>query len=122
MVQCDFVEVKRWKYSIGMKYQPSARCVPERERFGWNAALVVTVGGFSDFEKWSREELALKVSLKNTVTICFDTSTDANNTLTVCVAESTHRFCNNIPCPDMTVEALKNRPINFGYLDSTSFS
>jgi hypothetical protein len=26
----------------------------ERERFGWNAALIVTVGGFKDFGKWSR--------------------------------------------------------------------
>lgn len=42
-------------------YKPSARrFLGERERFGWNAALVVTVGGFKDFEKWSREELALK--------------------------------------------------------------
>ena len=34
--------------------------IGERERFGWNAALIVTVGGFKDFEKWSREELKFK--------------------------------------------------------------
>lgn len=57
-----FVEVKRWKNSIGIEVinQVLGAFMGERERFGWNAALVVTVGGFSDFEKWSREELALK--------------------------------------------------------------
>lgn len=57
-----FVEVKRWKDSIGIEVinQVLGAFLGERERFGWNAALVVTVGGFSDFEKWSREELALK--------------------------------------------------------------
>lgn len=57
-----FVEVKRWKDTIGIEVinQVLGAFLGERERFGWNAALVVTVGGFSDFEKWSREELALK--------------------------------------------------------------
>jgi len=57
-----FVEVKRWKHTIGIEVinQVLGAFLGERERFGWNAALVVTVGGFSDFEKWSREELALK--------------------------------------------------------------
>lgn len=57
-----FVEVKRWKHTIGIEVinQVLGAFLGERERFGWNAALVVTVGGFKDFEKWSREELALK--------------------------------------------------------------
>lgn len=57
-----FVEVKRWKNSIGIEVinQVLGAYLSERERFGWNAALVVTVGGFKDFEKWSREELSLK--------------------------------------------------------------
>lgn len=57
-----FVEVKRWKDTIGIEVinQVLGAFLGERERFGWNAALVVTVGGFRDFEKWSREELALK--------------------------------------------------------------
>jgi hypothetical protein len=57
-----FVEVKRWKNTIGIEVinQVLGAFLGERERFGWNAALVVTVGGFRDFEKWSREELALK--------------------------------------------------------------
>lgn len=57
-----FVEVKRWKHTIGIEVinQVLGAFLGERERFGWNAALVVTVGGFRDFEKWSREELALK--------------------------------------------------------------
>lgn len=57
-----FVEVKRWKDTIGIGVinQVLGAFLGERERFGWNAALIVTVGGFSDFEKWSREELELK--------------------------------------------------------------
>lgn len=57
-----FVEVKRWKAAIGIEVinQVLGAYIGERERFGWNAALIVTVGGFRDFEKWSREELALK--------------------------------------------------------------
>jgi hypothetical protein len=57
-----FVGVKRWKDTIGIEVinQVLGAFLGERERFGWNAALVVTVGGFRDFEKWSREELALK--------------------------------------------------------------
>jgi Restriction endonuclease len=63
-----FVEVKRWKDTIGIEVinQVLGAFLGERERFGWNAALVVTVGGFRDFEKWSREELTLKnVHLKD---------------------------------------------------------
>lgn len=57
-----FVEVKRWKNKIGIEviHQVLGAFLGERERFGWNAALIVTVGGFTKFEKWSREQLALK--------------------------------------------------------------
>lgn len=57
-----FVEVKRWKHTIGIEIinQVLGAFLGERERFGWNAAMIVTVGGFKDFEKWSREELELK--------------------------------------------------------------
>jgi len=57
-----FVEVKRWKTKIGIEVinQVLGAYLGERERFGWSAALIVTVGGFRDFAKWSREELALK--------------------------------------------------------------
>jgi hypothetical protein len=57
-----FVEVKRWKDTIGIEVinQVLGAFMSERERFGWNAALIVSVGGFKEFEKWSREELALK--------------------------------------------------------------
>jgi hypothetical protein len=43
-------------------YTPSFRCIlrREKERLGWTAAMIVTVGGFKDFQKWSCEELALK--------------------------------------------------------------
>ncbi len=57
-----FVEVKRWKDTIGIEVinQVLGAFLSERERFGWNAAMIVTVGGFTDFEKWTREELELK--------------------------------------------------------------
>jgi hypothetical protein len=57
-----FIEVKRWRQTIGISVinEVLGAFVGERERFGWSAAMIVTVGGFCDFEKWSREELELK--------------------------------------------------------------
>lgn len=57
-----FVEVKRWTGKIGIEVinQVLGAYMGERERFGWNAAIIVTVGGFREFGKWSREELAFK--------------------------------------------------------------
>lgn len=57
-----FVEVKRWRETIGIEviHQVLGAFLGEKERFGWSAAMIVTVGGFKDFQKWSREELALK--------------------------------------------------------------
>ena len=47
-----FVEVKRWKDTIGIGVinQVLGAFLGERERFGRNAALLLTVGGFRDFE------------------------------------------------------------------------
>jgi DNA-binding CsgD family transcriptional regulator len=57
-----FVEVKRWRDTVGIGVinEVLGAFLGEKERFGWSAAIIVTVGGFKDFEKWSREELALK--------------------------------------------------------------
>lgn len=57
-----FVEVKRWKDSVGIEIinQVLGAFLGERERFGWHAAMIVTVGGFKDMEKWTREEMELK--------------------------------------------------------------
>jgi hypothetical protein len=57
-----FVEVKRWKDSIGIEVINSVlgAFLGEKEKHGWNAAMIVTVGGFCEFDKWSREELEMK--------------------------------------------------------------
>lgn len=57
-----FVEVKRWKEKVGIGIinQVLGAFLSEKERFGWHGALIVTVAGFSEFEKWNREELKLK--------------------------------------------------------------
>jgi DNA-binding CsgD family transcriptional regulator len=57
-----FVEVKRWKDVVGIEIinQVLGAYLGERERFGWHAAMIVTVGGFADMEKWTREEMELK--------------------------------------------------------------
>jgi DNA-binding CsgD family transcriptional regulator len=57
-----FVEVKRWKDTVGIEVidQVLGAFVHERERFGWSAAMIVSLGGFKDFHKWTRPELELK--------------------------------------------------------------
>lgn len=57
-----FVEVKRWRDTVGINIinEVLGAFLGEKERFGWHAAMIVTVGGFKDFEKWSRQELRLK--------------------------------------------------------------
>jgi len=57
-----FVEVKRWKDAIGIEIinQVLGAFLGERESVGWHAAMIVTVGGFKDMEKWTREEMELK--------------------------------------------------------------
>lgn len=63
-----FIEVKRWKDKVGIDIinQVLGAFIGERDRYGWHAAVIVTVVGFTDFQKWSREELRLKgVALKD---------------------------------------------------------
>jgi restriction endonuclease Mrr len=63
-----FIEVKRWKRKIGIEVinQVLGAMISERERFGWHAAMIVTQVGYKDFEKWDREELAMKgIELKD---------------------------------------------------------
>lgn len=57
-----FVEVKRWreKVGIGVINQVLGAFLSEKEKFGWHAAIIVTVAGFTDFEKWTKTELSLK--------------------------------------------------------------
>lgn len=63
-----FIEVKRWKHKVGIGVinQVIGAMISEREQFGWHASMIVTVAGFTDFEKWNREQLKLKgVELKD---------------------------------------------------------
>ncbi|HEX9928011.1 MAG TPA: restriction endonuclease [Pyrinomonadaceae bacterium] len=57
-----FVEVKRWRKKVGVEIinQVLGAFLGEKEKFGWHGSLIVTVAGFTEFEKWSREELKLK--------------------------------------------------------------
>jgi hypothetical protein len=57
-----FVEVKRWKHRIGIEIinQVLGAMVDERPRFGWHAAMIVTVVGAKDLRKYTLEELRLK--------------------------------------------------------------
>jgi hypothetical protein len=57
-----FIEVKRWKDKVGIDVinQVLGAFIGERDRYGWHAAMIVTVEGFTDFEKWNREELKMK--------------------------------------------------------------
>ncbi len=63
-----FVEVKRWKRKVGVEVinQVLGAMLSEKERFGWHAAMIVTVAGFTEFEKWDRQQLKLKgIELKD---------------------------------------------------------
>ena len=57
-----FVEVKRWRQRIGIEVinQVLGAMIDERPKFGWHAAMIVTVSGPKEFRKYSREELRLK--------------------------------------------------------------
>ena len=63
-----FIEVKRWKHKVGVQIidQVYGAMLSERPAFGWHAAMVVSLVGFTDFEKYNRESLVLKgVELKD---------------------------------------------------------
>jgi DNA-directed RNA polymerase specialized sigma24 family protein len=57
-----FIEVKRWKKKVGVNIidQVYGAMVNEREKFGWHAAMIVSLVGYKDFEKYDRQSLALK--------------------------------------------------------------
>ena len=63
-----FIEVKRWKEKVGVQVidQVYGAMLSERPRLGWHAAMVVSLRGFRDFEKYKPNELALRgIELKN---------------------------------------------------------
>jgi hypothetical protein len=62
-----FVEVKRWKERVGITVinEVLGAIFAERQRFGWHAGMIVSIGGFSDSERMAASYLSLKgVELK----------------------------------------------------------
>ena len=57
-----FIEVKKWKHRIGIEVinQVLGAMIDERPKFGWHAAMIVTVAGGKNTRKYSLEELRLK--------------------------------------------------------------
>jgi HJR/Mrr/RecB family endonuclease len=62
-----FVEVKRWKKKIGIEVinQVYGAMLSEREDYGWNAAMIVSLVGSKNLRKMNSEKLkSLNVTLK----------------------------------------------------------
>ena len=63
-----FIEVKRWKDKIGIEVidRVYGALVGERSKHGWTAAMVVSIVGFKEFKKYTRQEVAnLGIYLKD---------------------------------------------------------
>ncbi|MFI5398065.1 MAG: restriction endonuclease [Candidatus Binatia bacterium] len=68
MVLRFFVEVKRWKDTLGINVinEVLGALLTERERIGWHAGLIIAAGGFRQIKKLSRLEISLRgVELKD---------------------------------------------------------
>jgi hypothetical protein len=59
--QTYFFEVKRWKKRVGIEViqQVWGAMMLERQRYGWHAAIIVTLSGYKDLQKWSREQVEM---------------------------------------------------------------
>ncbi len=57
-----FIEVKRWKHRVGVEVidRVLGAMIGEREKFGWHAAMIVSVVGFKRMRKYSRTDLDLR--------------------------------------------------------------
>jgi restriction endonuclease Mrr len=57
-----FVEVKRWKDKVGIEVINNVygAMMLEKETFGCNAAMIVSMGGFKDMKKINNEDLLLR--------------------------------------------------------------
>ncbi len=63
-----FIETKRWKDNVGIEVvdRVYGAFLGERTTFGWHMAMIVTVGRFTDMEKYTRDELKMMgISLKD---------------------------------------------------------
>ena len=59
--QTYFIEVKRWKERVGIEViqQVWGAMMLEKQRFGWQAAIIVTLGGYKDLQKWTRQQVEM---------------------------------------------------------------
>ena len=63
-----FVEVKRWKDKVGIEVidRVHGAVIGEKNRFGWTAAMIVSIVGFKKFRKYTRQDVAnLGIYLKD---------------------------------------------------------
>jgi len=63
-----FVEVKRWKDRIGVEVidRVYGAMIAENSRYGWTAAMIVSIVGFKNFRKYTRDDIHnLGIYLKN---------------------------------------------------------
>ena len=63
-----FVETKRWKDRVGVEVidRVYGAFLGEKTTFGWHIAMVVTVSGFTEMDKYTPEQLRMmRISLKD---------------------------------------------------------
>ena len=68
-----FIEVKRWKDKIGVGVidHVFGAMFSERDKFGWHAAWIVSIRGYRDFKKYTREALTMRgIELKDRDDLC----------------------------------------------------
>ena len=63
-----FIEIKRWKDKVGVEVidRVHGAVMGEKSRWGWTAAMVVSIVGFKNFKKYTRQDVAnLGIYLKD---------------------------------------------------------
>jgi hypothetical protein len=63
-----FIETKRWKDNVGVEVvdRVYGAFLGEKTTYGWHMAMIVTVGRFTDIEKYTRDNLKMMgISLKD---------------------------------------------------------
>ncbi len=63
-----FVEIKRWKNKIGVEVidRVYGALIGEKPKHGWTAAMIVSIVGFKNFKKYTRQDVAnLGIYLKD---------------------------------------------------------
>lgn len=59
--QTYFIEVKRWKERVGIEViqHVLGAMMMEKQRYGWHAAIIVTLSGYKDLQKCTREQVEM---------------------------------------------------------------